>query len=669
MFPLLKAVILFLSVLSTASVQAKIFEKTKKVSLVFVGPSRGISESSFGHLALRLSPDVRPGLLDMVVEFVADVPEKESAVKKYVKGVGVGSAYPVAAKLKPFYDFKRQKNIIEDRSLQIFELQLTEAETRSVAEFVENFQHRLQPEDYAFFTKNCSYFSALAIETVTGRKLGIKSFPWQIPKKLRKLGLSGGEENIPAASMERMRLARKFIERDQLDAYFSSPSWTETFISMLGEYDFTLRQSSYLKLLWVLQNDNTPETAKRRVHSLLRYLLSLETDSAQFILKNLFASPEKKRVIELGAVNFNGSKSSLKHELTIKNNNPVLQVRWTGTDGDSTGSEITSSLMKNFPLTAVTYDSIERSLRFDDIHVGRYVETKPQKFILTEALDYGLALDQKQGALTALLYVDISESTIRPKLSFTELKTKGVLALNNALDFKGELGSCYAMALLQKALLEKAFFIPALSKDSSLDKIKILNAVFEGQYVFIPGFANILEFTQSIPKETLKDFIRMKQKGLEKSKLAQVYDNYKFRTVLNQSSIENLKSLLSEGIIVPIVIGALKKNQNKLAGNAGHVILVFALEEIGREGYRLTTYDPNSGLSTLYTLDHNFNLHFPFYDKNFDYKALVDHLTLGNVSTDHAVRSRRFDTNILKTNLLKQKTLFLQSSQIFRVLE
>jgi hypothetical protein len=225
------------------------------------------------------------------------------------------------------------------------------------------------------------------------------------------------------------------------------------------------------------------------------------------------------------------------------------------------------------------------------------------------------------------------------------------------------------MALLQKALLERAIFIPTLPKNNSLDKIKALDSVFNGQYVFIPGFANISEFTQSIHKEALKDFIRRKQKSLEKSSISQIYDNFKFRAELNQNTIENLKALLDEGMIVPIVIGALKKNQNRLAGNAGHVILLFGLEDLGREGYRLAAYDPNSGISTLYTLDRNFKLHFPFYNKDFDYKALVDHLILENVSTDHAVRSRRYDLDVLKTNLLKQKTLYLDSSQIFRVLK
>ena len=61
-----------------------IIEKTKKISVVFIGSEKGLSESSFGHIALRLSQGNRLSVTDATIEFVADMPEKVHFLKKII---------------------------------------------------------------------------------------------------------------------------------------------------------------------------------------------------------------------------------------------------------------------------------------------------------------------------------------------------------------------------------------------------------------------------------------------------------------------------------------------------------------------------------------------------------------------------------------------------------
>lgn len=650
-----------------------LLERTQKISLIFVGPAEGISESSFGHVALRLSQFETPSIQDAVVEFVADIPEGERAVKKYLRGIGMGFGYPVLADLKPFYDYKKIKTIIENRDLEVFELTLSKVEIQKVVNFIINFQTDITPEEYAFFSKNCSYFSALAIEKALGDKIPYKSLPWKVPKKLRKMGLVSHEEFYPAASKERMRYAQGALDKDEIGQFFPESNWQESFVSMLGEFEFVLRQSSYLKLLWILSNESTTPVTKKRVEALIRYLVSLEPDGVKFALKSLFSEVLSKKVIALpfvrGPVALPKDRSRIEHELMIKENQVVLEISWSGMRRARHREQ--SRLVhfkKELVLNELVFNPETSGISYKGIHLGRRIGLKNSEIILTQALDYGFEVDDKNKLLRPYLYIDYSNQLISPKYSFEPLKDKGILALNNAIDFKGEMGSCYAMALLQKSLVEKAFFLPHLNKGDG-DVIGTLDSVFAGNFAFIPGFKNIQEFTASIDKTKLKSFIREKQKSLEKSPLIQMLENVRLRRELDEKTINEFKSLIAEGVSVPLIVGMYEKNQNKLASSAGHVILVFNIAQEKEGSYRLTAYDPNTGLNTLFILDSEYKLQYPFYDKNFDYKGVIDHLRADSITLDHAVRSRRMNLSMLEMILRTGKPLIIPPYQVFKMLE
>lgn len=638
--------------------KAAVLDNTQKISLIFVGPAKGLSESSFGHVALKLSPDKDGGLLDMVVEFVADIPRGESAVKKYIRGAGIGKKYPTKADLSPFYDYRKRKTINENRSLTVYDLKLSQEEIDKVVDFIQDYQNRDVGENYLFLTKNCSYFAAHAIEVATGKKINNKNFPWKVDNKLKALGLVTDEEKFPDASSERERLGRRFIA-DGVGASFPA-GWKNTFVSMLGERNINLRQSSYLKLLWLLSKKDVPQREKKKTQALIRYLMTYENDVNQFTVRNLFKNPENKIVLTPPLIRLEGADlpkaKSIKHDLILDDNRPVIKISW--------GGEAPSKV--KVPLSPLKF-SEDLSLSYQGKNVGRFIRTKSDRWILSQRIDYGIDIGKDENIIRTFLYIDLSENVKSLKSDFTSLKGQGIIALNNSLDFKGEAGSCYALALLQKAMLERAVFVPHVQAKQDVDKLMLLRELYIGKYVVIAGYKNISDFTGSIPKEELKTFIRTLQAGLQKGRIAQMRESILEREILDHVTIPRLKAMLDEGLHIPLVIGMSEKGKLRPASDYAHVILLHDMKEIP-EGHRLTAYDPNTGLNTLFVLNKNKRLDYPFYDKKYDYVGVIDRINQEGLTLDHAVRSRGIDLQKVRPLLQNASAIVLEPTEITRVL-
>ncbi|MFL5782964.1 MAG: DUF4105 domain-containing protein [Bacteriovoracaceae bacterium] len=636
--------------------RADVFDQTKKISLIYVGPARGL-ESSFGHVALKLSPDKDGGLLDLVVEFVADIPRNENPMKKYIHGAGLGKKYPVKADLSSFYDFKKLKTINENRTLTVFDLKLTDEEVAKAVDFIRHYQERELGENYLFLTKNCSYFAAHTLEVATGRKINNKNFPWKVDDNLRKEGLVEQTTKFQDGASERVRIAKKFADEGVGSSF--PEEWKASFLSMLAERNITLRQSSYLKLLWLL-NSEAPEKEKKKAQSLLRYLLSFENDVNQFTIKNLFRNPDKKKIISLQNIRLEGAElpkaSTFKHELVIEHNHPIIHVSWSGEN----------SANVSIPLPQISFTE-DLALTYKKMNVGRYIRTKSDKWILSQRLDYGLDVDVFSSTVRTFLYIDLSENVKSIKDDYDTLKARGIVALNNAIDFKGEAGSCYALVLLQKGLLERAIFMPEVSPWTSIDKFSVMKDIFNGKFAIIAGYKNIADFTGDIPKEELKKFIRTLQASLQKDKFSQMAENVLERELFDKVTEKRVKAMLNEGLFVPLIIGMSEKGKLKPASDYAHVILLHDMKKID-EGYRLTAYDPNTGLNSLFVLNKNFRLEYPFYDKNYDYVGMIDRINAEAMTIDHAVRSRGVDSEKVRGLLQNNGARILEVSEITRIL-
>jgi hypothetical protein len=429
---------------------------------------------------------------------------------------------------------------------------------------------------------------------------------------------------------------------------------------MLGQRSITLRQSSYFKLLWLINSSEVSEREKKKAQALIRYLLNYESDVNKFTIRNIFKSPENKKIISLPVIRLQGAElpkaSSMKHDLVIEDHHPVVKVSW--------GGENPSKV--KVPLAPLALGE-DLALTYQEKNVGRFIRTKSDQWILSQRLDYGLDVSETDNTVRTFLYIDLSDGVKNLKLDFHALKSSGIIALNNSLDFKGEAGSCYALALLQKAMLERAIFVPGVTPKQDADKLFLLRELFNGKYVVIGGYKNISDFTGSIPKEDLKTFIRTLQAGLQKGRFAQMRESILDREILDGVTIPRLKAMLDEGLHIPLVIGMSEKGKLRPASEYAHVILLHDMKEIP-EGHRLTAYDPNTGLNTLFVLNKNKRLDYPFYDKNFDYVGVIDRINQESLTLDHAVRSRGIDQQKLRPLLQNAAAIVLEPTEITRVL-
>jgi hypothetical protein len=144
-------------------------------------------------------------------------------------------------------------------------------------------------------------------------------------------------------------------------------------------------------------------------------------------------------------------------------------------------------------------------------------------------------------------------------------------------------------------------------------------------------------------------------------------ENILERELLDNVTDERLKAMLDEGLNIPVVIGMSEKGKLKPASDAAHVVLVHDMKKIP-EGYRLTAYDPNTGINTLLVLNHKWRLEYPFYDTNYDYVPLIDRLVAESLSLDHAVRSRGIDPEKIGSLLRKASAIVLEPGEITRIL-
>lgn len=633
---------------------------TQRISFIHVGPSKGLSESSFGHVALRLSPTLKPGFLDMVVEFVADVPENESAIKKYVKGMGLFKRYPVVANVSPFIDFKKLKTINEDRPLEIYELDLKPEEVKAVVQFILDFQNKVTEDSYTFFKKNCSYFSSHAIEVATGRFLKRKSFPWVGPKELAKHNLVVDHDSYPAATSERVRYAQKFL-KEGLGGAFPDISWTNTFVESLKSMALPFRLSAYMKLLWVLSNEGSKESDKKQASGLFRYLVSQETDAVAFVLKSMFKDPEQKKIFVTRAVDFNREdvnlppKKWLEHGFLADKGKLWLHMHWN--EGDV-----------KYPISQLLHDQASGLITYQGKNVGRSVPVKKGPWLLSQGLDYGVDFDEKHNTLRGFVYVDNSTNLSPLTRTYQEHRALSHIGINNARDFAGEVGSCYAMTLLQKALMERAIFLPDVTPVQSLDHLSVLKALMDGQFVAIPGFKNIADFTAAIDKEALKTFIRSKQAALTKGAFATIIENLTKRAVIDKKGFPTFRSLVEEGFLVPMIITMVKKGTTKVATNYAHAVLVMGIEELPEGKWKLTAYDPNTNINSLFILDKDYRLSYPFYDKKFDYIGILDSLNEDDLALDQAVRTRAVNTGILAQQAKHQGAVIISPKEITKIL-
>lgn len=671
-------VLIFTSLNAYSSIEA--IRKTKRVAVVYIGTTNDISASSFGHIALRLSPKHEPSFGDAVVEFVADVPETENPFKKYTKGIGLpGYAYPVISKISPFYDFKKVNQIGQDRDVEIFEIDMTQDQIEDFVEMIIDYKTQIKAEDYTFFQKNCSYFSLLFLERALGIEIDKKSYPWAAKEILQEMGVIKSVISYKRGSIKRSQLAQKSFDKYKIHESFPVKTWKKSFLRMIQKNEYHYKISAYLKLLATFNSPDTPPLIKRRIKKLVSSLKSFELSTFNYIIGEFFKSPKDKVIIPLEPqihdirTNTNLLKT-YQHKYLIKNNKLHISVKISRTKGARSrlGNKVKVST-KTFEIPGINFNPLTKSLSYKGHHIGRQIKTKKLDFILSQRLDYGIDIDEKTKTISPIIYLDLSTNIKTPKISYQELRDLGTIALNNTTDFKGTGGTCKAMVLLQKAMTERAIFLKDGTYKESVDKIELLKALLNGDYAVISGFTGIRDFTASIDKERLKNFIiNFQNNHVNKSMQEQVFENVQHQTEMTKETFQHIRALLKEGILLVFDIGKFHKDSMMWAKNVGHSILVYDIEDNGDGRYKMTAYNPNDGtnINKLYKINDSFYLEHILYPKEFDFRAGVSKLEKDKIELDNAVRSRTINYQSLKfSQQTGDGTIIVPRHKIHRLLK
>lgn len=139
------------------------FNNPKSVSLLFSSAYTNNPASMFGHLFLKVRSSRSSELLDMGVNYAAQVPPEENPFAFFYFGVMGG--YDGHWSIQPFYEKLNEYIKSENRDLWEYELNLSPAETFFFLEHLWEVETTSRM-DYYFFDDNCAYEMARMMEAV-----------------------------------------------------------------------------------------------------------------------------------------------------------------------------------------------------------------------------------------------------------------------------------------------------------------------------------------------------------------------------------------------------------------------------------------------------------------------------------------------------------------------
>ncbi len=641
------------SAFAESPIPIELIENSKRVSLVFVGSKEGISESSFGHIALRFSNGEKLGIFDTNIQFVANVNQDEGLFKKYAKGTGLfgNYAYDVSVEIEPFINYQLTKTKSEDRDVYIYPLNLTSLQISNLVNYIENFFNQDTAAKYRFFNKNCSFFAADAIESATGIELGVKSHPWRLEKELRRKGLIEDEVFHPSNSTLKNSIIDDIFS-SQIASQLLKMTTKKDFKESLFSEDHFSKKHAYLQLLSMAFYSSyvLPTQMEREIAlSFYKKLYSTESNNDKLYYKALLNSTDDSSIIHAKALirssDSHKRPSHLNHSFYVKNDNPILELRWRQ---DSFNSK---KLHMNF----LDYNPEDNQIYYQGRIVGSAIFTRKENWISPTHINYSAKLLKNK----IQIIFHMSRPNSKAKTNLLGAHEESIIALNNMTDFKkGYAGACYAMVKVQEALMNRATFSPESELLESEDKIKIIDQVYRGQYAIIPGFSNINDFTKSIDKEELAQYFIRIEHELNGSPFQSFKDGLLRRQKINHRSIMNFKSLVQSGNNTEMIIGMTEKGSKRFKP-ISHVVLVTSIEDNSqRGGWNLRVYDPNMGFYSAY-MDSNFQLSLSkFYRKDLDYYGVINTIDREAIDLNLGVRSLNLDIEKLKSRAGKGKPFY-----------
>ena len=631
--------IFFFSLLSQVFAESPIpielIQNTKKVSLVFVGSKDGISESSFGHIALRFSPNQELSIFDTNIQFVAKLEQGEGLLKKYAKGMGIfgNFAYDVTVEIEPFINYQLTKTKNEDRDVYVYPLNLSSEQIQALVNYIQNFFSQDTAAKYRFFNKNCSFFAADALEEATGLDFKVKSHPWRLENELRRHGLISQDIYHPSLSSLKNQVISELFKSELAEHLEKLTNERDFTKNLFSEVDVN-RRHAYLQLLslafrspFVVNDHNL----KSEAITFYKKLYATESETGKLYYRALLESTTDESLVHLRASIPHSQrprfKSHFKHELLVNRDLPVLKIRWK--DVDNRNEQL--ALHMNF----LQYNEEDHQIYFKNQKVGSALFTRNKDWISPTHINYSVQLERNE--VQAIFHLSMNSAILNKE---NQSDDSSILAINNMTDFdKGYAGACYAMVKIQKALLTRASFFPDEEVNSSLDKIALIDQIYRGQYIAIPGYKDIHDFTSDINKEDLKEYLVKIEHEINGDAVQSFKDGLFRRQKVTKDTFKNLASLIKSGHKTELIIGMTDKGSKRFKP-VSHVVLATEIEESDdQEGWNIKVYDPNMGYYTAHLgLDFKIQLS-KFYRKDLDYYAVLNVLNKDEIDLELGIEN------------------------------
>lgn len=153
---------------------------SNSLSMIFATGYLGNPASYYGHTLLKLNSSKGSDLLDMSINFGADVPDDEDPISYMIKGVTGG--YDANFTDSKFY--YHTQNYLENELRDLWEYSLnlsTEDYSFLIAHIWEIIE---QDYTYYFFDENCVFRMYELFQLIEGIELPVISAPWVIPQEV-----------------------------------------------------------------------------------------------------------------------------------------------------------------------------------------------------------------------------------------------------------------------------------------------------------------------------------------------------------------------------------------------------------------------------------------------------------------------------------------------------
>ena len=593
--------LLFSITSSFATIDKIDVSKIKRVSLVYADTAEGL-ESSFGHIGVRLSVGDEYSIHDLSAEFVADTSSSSSGIEMYIRGAGVYNPFPVIVQFDYFENYKKLKSINENRKLEIVELDLSPNELQAFLKFIDDFQNGKIDKKYYFLTANCSEIPIKALEVATNNKIDWSNVPYKVIEVIKKMKMAKVTNSVKNASALRFDILDQYILSQDIQKQFPDETWNENFVSNIMSPIYSERQTSYIKILWLLQNDYISSSTYRKFFIKMK---RLEDGFDKYLFKKVF-DPRKAKHKRLFAVQIGTNqglvKSSVKVKVDVLNKQPVINLDYAYKKDKTKRLKDT----KTIRLSTLSYDQQTKQILYKGKMIGSTFKTEENDFVFLDSMVTFTEVFRsiKSSQVNAYILIDTETYDLSPNEK--NISKKQDIALLNGKKFG--VGACYSLAKIQKALFQRAIFSNAKKNSLTSDELlELVKKAVNGQYVIFQGFSDIDQLTNAINQKDLINYINAYQKQINSNAVSTLWTNITEREEVTPKNIEAIKALTDRGYSVTTFLGYVdvSGSKPKLIGNIGHVINIYKLTQFAPNRYNVFTYDPNIGTDELYILEPN----------------------------------------------------------------